>query len=221
MIYGVYIRADNLRVDGSNILLVSPCHKRCMPGKEITMFAMSVRPKAALTVLSGLLITGAIGTAAAPQPAAAQQTPYVLYELDYAASGGLGFRGSIYDTVVTVGLPSAATGSCYVAITWYDKKGVSWGTSGPALLTTGAVNSTLNVTSFPNSSQPTAIPPYVLDVFRPTTFEQPFEGFARILSSCPPGTKLRVDAQFAFPTRDQGFGFRPITVTNPQGRNGD
>jgi hypothetical protein len=74
----------------------------------------------------------------------------------------------------------------------------------------------LNFTSFPNSSQPNAILRYVLDVFRPTTFEQPFEGFARILSSCPTGTKLRVDAQFA-----SGFGFRPITVSNPRGRNGD
>jgi hypothetical protein len=105
---------------------------RTIYGKEITMFAMSVRPKAALTVLSGLLITGAIGTAAAPQPASAQQTPNVLYELDYAASsGGTTVRGISYETVVTVGLPSAATSSCYVAITWYDKQGRIVGHLGP------------------------------------------------------------------------------------------
>jgi hypothetical protein len=173
----------------------------------------------------GLLTAVAILSGALSVRAQAQQTPNVLYELDYAVSSGEAILTTpSVDTIVTIGMPHILPLRCYVAVSWYDKTAAFQGSSGPILMTNGAVSITRNFTSAPSGNPANAYYPYSEDIFRPLN-SKPFEGYAQILSSCPTGTKLRVDAEVV--TRYAGIGglqtpyaYKPINVTNPSGASG-
>jgi hypothetical protein len=161
---------------------------------------------------------------AAPQPLiptpAAPPILTNVYEIPYAVYGPNEIGGFNY-TVVTIGNPRANGVSCRVQVQWYDWDATSAGFSGPPV--TLGLDETLEFTSSP---APGAVPsPYVLNVFR--NLDTPFEGHAKIRSTCTSPRALRIDAEAVFvDPRDPAGGrptfvIDPIKVVRPTGNVGD
>lgn len=176
-----------------------------------------IRKALACTVLA----TAMLGSAASPKaaqpeiitPPTATRLPNVLYELPYAVWGRAPQLAVELVTVVSIGNPRPNGTTCRVQVEWIDWDGTSIGLSGPASL---ALDDTLEFTSSPKLTFPT---PYILNVARNS--DKPFEGHAKIRSTCADPKRLRIDAQ-VIELRDGSIAeVDPVKVVRPIGNEGD
>lgn len=141
-----------------------------------------------------------------------------VYAIPYAVSGRgtAGTVGRVSETVVTVGVNGSGT-ACQIQVEWRDWNGVLAGVSGPFVV---GPEQTLEFTTFPFVTPPQTPAPFTLNVFRSSDI--PFEGHAKVRSSCPSGARLRVNAQAVI--TDPNFGnaeYVHIKVTRVPGNVGD
>jgi hypothetical protein len=146
--------------------------------------------------------------------------PNLLYEIDYAVSAGNVLPPpAASNTIVSLGLPAnSPVKGCLLQIAWFDWNGAPAGFSGPFPV---ALGQTFEFTSS-GSAAPFEYKPFTENVFR-NPQSPAFEGYAKVLSNCPVGTKLRVDAEFVTATPPgvaQSFEYKSINVTNPAGAIG-
>ena len=153
-------------------------------------------------------------------PAAAALLPTVRFDLGYAVAGRQATEQGVLtnaDTIVSIGLSSGVTATCYVQLAWYDWNGVLTGVSGGYPVGPGR---TYEFTTSVNSLQPGEHPPYVENIFRNTS--KPFEGYAQIRSNCTT-VPMRADAQFVLTDAKTPSPptYKPIRIMKTTGLVGD
>lgn len=149
--------------------------------------------------LLALALAGIVaGPAMAQQPPQPQQltppnTPVqfaAVYLVPYATSQPPLGVPLVAETVVTVGVNASSPNPCQIQVEWVDWNGGAAGVSGPFLV---PPDFTFEFTTHNMPPPPPAWPLGQLNVFRSQA--APFEGHAKVHSSCGTGRRLRVNAQ--------------------------
>lgn len=172
------------------------------------------------------VLLAATGALAAPQPLVPTAPgtallPNSVYEIVYAVSGFVddNQQTTPSETVVTVGHLRTAPTTCRVQVQWIDWDGTSVGVSGPASIPIGGS------LEFTTRTAPFSAGHFVQNVFREN--DKPFEGYARVRTTCPVETTFRIDATVYDLTFNAGGGrpsvleYEDVKVVRLRGNVGD